>query len=102
MPPSRKEVGFNLLDDKDFKIPYIADIIPTSSAGHQLTQQAKRNLLIIAINGEETIKAQGVLDELNFHQTLREKSKIKIIGWCTDTNYFMNGKIFIIEFITNV
>ena len=34
---------------------------------------------IVAINGEETIIAQGVLDELNSHQTPRGKSNIKII-----------------------
>ena len=33
---------------------------------------------IIDINGEEPITAQGVLDELNCHQTLRGKSKINI------------------------
>ena len=33
---------------------------------------------IVAINGEEPITAQGVLDELNRHQTPRGKSKIKI------------------------
>ena len=33
---------------------------------------------IIAINGEETITAQGVLDELNRHQIPRGKSNIKI------------------------
>ena len=33
---------------------------------------------IIAINGEEPITAQGVLDELNSHQTPRGKYNIKI------------------------
>ena len=33
---------------------------------------------IVAINGEEPITAQGVLDELNNHQTPRVKSKINI------------------------
>ena len=33
---------------------------------------------IVTINGEEPITAQGVLDELNRHQTPRGKSKIKI------------------------
>ena len=33
---------------------------------------------IVAINGEEPITAQGVIDELNCHQTSRGKSKIKI------------------------
>ena len=25
LPPDRKKIGFNLLDDKDFEIPYIID-----------------------------------------------------------------------------
>ena len=33
---------------------------------------------IVAINVEENITAQGLLDELNRHQTPRVKSKIKI------------------------
>ena len=49
--PSRKKVGFNLLDDSEFTIPYITDTIPNLPAGHQLTSQAKRNVWIIAING---------------------------------------------------
>ena len=69
LPPSGKKVGFNLLDDEDFTIPYITDTIPNSPAGHQITTQAKQNLCIIAINGEEPITAQGELDELNCHQT---------------------------------
>ena len=36
LPPLGKKVGFNLLDDEDFKIPYITDTIPNSPAGHQL------------------------------------------------------------------
>ena len=33
---------------------------------------------IIAINGEEHITAQGDLDEINQHQTPRQKSNVKI------------------------
>ena len=32
-------------------------------------------MCIVAINGEEPITAQGVLDELNFHQTPQVKIK---------------------------
>ena len=42
--PSRKKVGFNLLDDEDFTIPYITDTTLNSLAGHQLTAQAKNNM----------------------------------------------------------
>ena len=34
---------------------------------------------IIAINGEETITAQGVNDKLNYHQNLHGESKVDII-----------------------
>ena len=78
LPPSGKKIGANLLDDKDFTITYITDAIPNLPAGHQLPSQAKRNMWFLAINGEETITAQGVLDELNCHQTTQGKSNIKI------------------------
>ena len=56
---------FNLLDDEEFRIPYITDTIPKFPAGHQLISQAKINVWIIAINEEDHITAQGVLDELH-------------------------------------
>ena len=71
LPPSGKKIGLNLLDDEYFTIPYITDTIPNPSASHQLPTQAERNLWIIDINGEDPITAQGVLDELNSHQTPR-------------------------------
>ena len=76
--PQERKIGFNLLDDEDFTIPYITDTIPNSPDGHRLPPQAKQNVSIIAINGEDPITAQGVLDELNCHQTPRGKSNIKI------------------------
>ena len=75
LPPSGKKIGFNSLDDEDFTIPYVTDIIPKIPAGHQLTTQAKKNVWIISINGEELITAQGELDELNRHQNPRGKYK---------------------------
>ena len=51
LPPSGKKIGFNLLDDEYFTIPYITDNIPNSPAGRQLPSQAKRNVWIIDING---------------------------------------------------
>ena len=78
LPPSIKKVGFNLLDYEYFKIPYITDKIPNSRAGRQFPSQAKRNMWIISINGGEPITAQGILDELNRHQTPRVNPKIKI------------------------
>ena len=72
------KVGLNLLDDDDFTIPYITDTIPNSPSGDQLPSQAKINVWIVATNGEYPITAQGVLDELNCHQTPQDKSNIKI------------------------
>ena len=67
LTPFGKNIGFNLLDDEDFTIPSITDTIPNSPAGNQLPSQAKRNVWIVDINGEEPITSQGVLDELNRH-----------------------------------
>ena len=36
LPPSGKKVGFNLLDDENFTIPYITDTIPNMPAGRLL------------------------------------------------------------------
>ena len=51
LPPSRRKIGFNLLDDQNFTIPYITDTISNLPAGHQIPSQAKRNVWILAING---------------------------------------------------
>ena len=69
---------FDLIDNEDFTIPYITDTIPNLPATHQLLTQSKINVWIIAIHLEEPITAQGAPDELNIHQTLLVKSKIKI------------------------
>ena len=52
LPPSGNKVGFNLLDDEYFTIPYIPDTIPNLSDGHQPPTQVKLNIWIIYINGE--------------------------------------------------
>ena len=59
------------MGDEYFTIPYITDTIPNLPDNHQPPTQAKRNVCIIAINGEETIIYQFALDELNCHQTTR-------------------------------
>ena len=41
LPSSRNKVGFNLLDDEYFIIPYITDTISNSPVVHQLSAQAK-------------------------------------------------------------
>ena len=86
LPPSGKKVGFNLLDDEDFTIPYITDTIPNSPAGNQLPEQSKRNVWIIDTNGEEPITAQGACDEINCHQNTHGKSKVKI-STCRSKSY---------------
>ena len=40
----KKNIGFNLLDDEYFTLPYVTDTIPDSPAGHQLPTKAKQNL----------------------------------------------------------
>ena len=50
LPPSGKKIGFSLLYDEDFTIPYITGTIQNYPAGHQLPSQAKRNMWIVAIN----------------------------------------------------
>ena len=59
------------MHDEVFTIPYIADTIKNARAGHQLPSQAQRNLWIVAINGEEHITFQVMLDGNNNHQTPR-------------------------------
>ena len=78
LPPSGRKVGFNVLDDEDFKSPSITDTTPNSPSIRHLTAQDKRNVLIIAINGLEPITAQGALDELKHHKNPRGKPKDKI------------------------
>ena len=78
LTPSGKKVGFNLPGDEEFTIAYITDTILNSPDAHQLPSQAKRNVWIVAINGEEPIIAQGALDEINHHKNPRRKSNTNI------------------------
>ena len=41
LPPSGKKVGFNILENEDFAIPYVTDTTPNSPAGQKLPSQAK-------------------------------------------------------------
>ena len=52
LPPNSKKIGFNLLDDDGFIIPYILNKFKNSHSNHQLPTQAKNNLWINDINGE--------------------------------------------------
>ena len=78
LPPSGKKIGFNLMEDEDFTIPYITDTITNSPDGHQLPSQSERNVWIVAINGEEPITSQGVIGEPNRHKNPPGKSNINI------------------------
>ena len=69
---------FNLLDDEYFTIPYITDTILNSKSGHQLPEQAKQNMWIIAINGEKPITDQSALGGLNSYKTSHGKYKVNI------------------------
>ena len=48
--PAENKTGFDLLDDKDFTIPFVNDTIINSPAGYQLLTQARENVWILAIN----------------------------------------------------
>ena len=74
-----KKIRFNLLDNDDFTIPHVADIIPNLPGGSQLPTQAKQNVCIIAINLEETITSQGALYEINSHKNLHENTKSRSV-----------------------
>ena len=78
LPPSRNKFGPTLLDEEYFTIPYIIDIITNLRASRQLPTQAKQNMWVVAINGEDSLTTQGAIDELNKHQTPRRKSKVNI------------------------
>ena len=43
LPTSGNNVGFNLLNDEYFTIPYAVDTIPNSPSSHQFTTKAKKN-----------------------------------------------------------
>ena len=55
LPPSGNKIGFNLLGDEYFTIHYITDTIPNLTPDNQPPTQAKKNVLIVAINGKESI-----------------------------------------------
>ena len=67
LPPSGTKFHFNLLDDENFTIPYITDKSPNLPDRHQIPEQAKLNVWIVAINGGDPITAQGALNGLNRH-----------------------------------
>ena len=78
LPPSGNKIGFNLLDDEYFTIPSVIDKIPNSPDSHHLLTQYKKNVWIVAINGEDTITEQVTLDEIQKHKTQSVKYKFNI------------------------
>ena len=76
--PVGNKIGFNLFYNEGFTIPYFIDKISNSPDIFQITKQAKKNLCIIDISGEELIMVQGARDEVHRHQTQRVKSKVNI------------------------
>ena len=52
LPTSEKKVDLNLLDDEDFTILYITDLIPNSPVIHQLPTQAKLKVWIPLSTGK--------------------------------------------------
>ena len=78
LPLAGKKIGFNLLDDEDFTITYVIDTIPNSPASNKLPTHDKKNVWFIDINGEEPMKSQGALDEIQRHRNPQEKYNVKI------------------------
>ena len=60
--PSGNKVGLILLDYEYFTIPHDIDTIQTLANFHQLSTQAKKYLLVVAINGDDPITYQFALD----------------------------------------
>ena len=86
LPPSGKKIDINLLDDEYFTMTYVIDTIPNSLAGHQLPTQANKKIWVVAINREDTITAEGMLDELQIYHTRHVKSKVNI-SLCIRNNH---------------
>ena len=83
---SVNKIDFNLLNDENFTTPYINDTIKNSPTRNHVPTQAKTKVCIININGEYLITDQGSIDELNFHQATRVKSKVNI-SLCRRNSY---------------
>ena len=66
------------MDNKLFTIPYILDNTPNLPEGHQLTSQVKQNVWVVKIGGEELGTDKGALCELNWGQSKKVKSKVRI------------------------
>ena len=75
---SGKENFLNLIDDDDSITPFKLDTIPNYPAGHQLPDQANKNLWIVDIYWEEPIMVKGSPDYLKHHQPNKVKSNVKI------------------------
>ena len=52
------------MDDDDFDIPYIIEMVPNSLAGHQFSDKTKNNFFILKIYREDPIMSKGPLEEL--------------------------------------
>ena len=63
-----KKIGFNLLNDNEFTIPYILDTITNLPSGNQIKTWSKINVWIISINVEGQITEKGAPDELYIYQ----------------------------------
>ena len=71
LPSIGNQIGFNLMDDDDFKTPYIIDTIPNFPVSHKLPTQDKKNAWIISINVEDIITTKGELEKLqHYHKNM--------------------------------
>ena len=68
LPPQGKKFGINLMDDDDFNIPYIFEMVLDYLVGHQLPDQTKKNFFIVEIYGEYPIMSKVDLEEIKLHR----------------------------------
>ena len=57
------------MDDDDFNIPYIIEMVPNSMAGHQFSDKTKINFFIVEIYREDPIMSKGSFEELKLRQS---------------------------------
>ena len=60
------------MDDNDFNIPYIVDIDPNYPLGHQLPDQAKKNVWTVEVDDDKPITTKEALKGFNCNHPNKE------------------------------
>ena len=69
LPPQGKKFGINLMDDDDFNIPYIFEMVLDYLVGNQLPDHTKKHFFIVEIYGEYPIMDKGDLKDIKLYQS---------------------------------